>query len=99
MKSFSSLGPLLKKLSYGERIHPSRDWLALLALTLALTLMSAAWNLWLFRMVQDGAALAEPAAAEAFDTASLDAVRKVFEDRKRQETRFESEYRFVDPSL
>lgn len=99
MKLPTSIAPILKKFSYGEHIHPGRDWFALLACAFVLMLVSAAWNLWLLKSVQAGAALGAPTEQTAFDTAPIESVRSVFESRKTEETKFKQEYRFVDPSL
>lgn len=88
---------ILKYLSYGSRIRPARDWYYLLLLTILLVVLSVAWNVWLFRSVEEGGPLGEVAAPEAFDAAPIESVRSVFEARASEAARYRDAYRFVDP--
>lgn len=92
------LGPILKKLSYGPRIRPARDWFVLLSITIVLLIASVLWNLWLLKSVEQGGTIGNEAPPPAFDAAPIESVRTLFESRSAEEARFRQEYRFVDPS-
>ena len=98
MKTFLNAGSLLKRFSYGTRMHPARDWFYLLCAATALVAVSIAWNVWLLRSVQQGDTLGSEAAPETFDASSIESVRVVFEARKDEARKYRQEYRFVDPS-
>lgn len=94
-----SASTFLKRFSYGERTHPTRDWLNLVALSAALIALSVAWNLWLFAKVERGEVFGENVAPTAFDAAPVETIRAVFKEREAEELRYKREYRFVDPSI
>lgn len=98
MKKSLNIGPLLKRFSYGTRMHPARDWFYLLCAATVLVAVSIAWNVWLLRSVQQGGTIGNETAPEAFDASSIESVRAVFEARKDEEWKYRQEYRFVDPS-
>ena len=87
------------KISYGDRIRPVRDWLAILAASAVLLIASIAWNAWFYY----GVSLGEvgEAAAPTTSAPSLDALpeaRAVLETRAVEAERYRSFYEFVDPS-
>ncbi|KND51179.1 MAG: hypothetical protein ABA06_02605 [Parcubacteria bacterium C7867-001] len=97
--------PFLSKLklssfSYGEYIHPLRDWFVLLIVSAVLLVASVGWNVWLFYRVLNGESLGSATASTTplFDTASLSAAQTVFDARAVEEERYKKEYRFIDPS-
>ncbi len=98
MKTSLSLKPILSRISYGSGVHPARDWSYLLLLAAILIAISIAWNMWLYQEVQEGATLGEEVPATPVDIAPIEAVRAVFEERKAEEQKYRTEYRFVDPS-
>lgn len=97
--SFSS-GSFLQKLSYGREVSPARDWFYLLVAATLLIALSIGWNVWLLRSVEEGGTIGdESVSAESFDSAPIESVRAVFEERRAEQLRYRQEYRFVDPSL
>ncbi|HRH55348.1 MAG TPA: hypothetical protein PK609_00585 [Candidatus Paceibacterota bacterium] len=98
MKTNIEIGPLLKRLSYGDRLHPSRDWFVLLATATVLIALSVAWNFWLLKSVEEGGTIGQEEAPERFDAAPIESIRSIFETRKNEELKYRQEYRFVDPS-
>lgn len=100
MKTSLNLGPLLKKFSYGDQVHPSRDWFRLLMAMTILIAISIGWNVWLLRSVEHGGTIGdETVTIESFDEAPIESVRAVFEERRSEQLQYRQEYRFVDPSL
>ncbi len=83
----------------GDKKRPSRDWLALLAIALLLLIASIGWNVWTFIRITSGEVVGEgPSVVTGPDTSALERVREVFTNRKAEEQRYLTEYRFVDPS-
>ncbi|MDP3402503.1 MAG: hypothetical protein Q8S35_00915 [bacterium] len=100
MKTSLNLAPILKKFSYGNYVHPARDWFYLLVAMTVLVALSIGWNLWLLKSVEKGGIIGdENAVVESFDEAPIESVRAVFEERRAEQLRYRQEYRFVDPSL
>jgi hypothetical protein len=87
----------IARISYGERIRPTRDWLLLLSIAALLFIASAAWNAWFYYRVLEGpVSSAEP--APTLDTAAVTNAKKVLDARAAEETRYEQGYSFVDPA-
>lgn len=100
MKKALSLAPLLKRFSYGTRIHPTRDWFYMLLIAVMLVALSIGWNTWLLRSVEAGGTIGdETIEVESFDDSPIESVRALFEAREQEQLRYRQEYRFVDPSL
>jgi len=100
MKTSLNLGPFLQKFSYGNQVHPARDWFYLLMAMTLLIAVSIGWNVWLLRSVEQGGTIGdENVQIESFDEAPIESVRAVFEERRNEQLRYRQEYRFVDPSL
>lgn len=100
MKTALSFGPLLKRFSYGTRLHPTRDWFYILLAASILVALSIGWNIWLLRSVEAGGTIGdETLEVESFDNSSIESVRALFEARENEQLRYRQEYRFVDPSL
>jgi hypothetical protein len=91
------LGGLLKRLKYGPRLRPVRDWLVLLSLFTILLFVSVGWNLWLFSQVTSGNQIGTATSTPAIEI-QLGQVKGLFEERAVERTRYTTEYRFVDPS-
>ena len=92
-----SLHTLSSLLHYGKRLKPSRDWLALLGLSLCLFILSIVWNVWTFVRLTQGEALGASVVVE--DTSSSeDALRTIFKTRATEGGRYKNEYHFIDPS-
>lgn len=96
----SRLGTLniLKRINYGPRLRPSRDWLVILAIAFTLLLCSVVWNLWTFARVTGGETIGTQSPPPATADLPVDSVNRIFERRAAEEARYRSEYRFVDPS-
>lgn len=90
---FKALGHI----SYGKRIHASRDWLILLLIALILLIGSALWSTWLFLKGVEPATGVAPAATQAVSTHTLEEAGALFEMRANEEAKYRNEYRFVDP--
>lgn len=99
MKLSLDLKTVGKKLSYGDRIQPQRDWFIVLSLATFLIVLSIGWNLWLLRSVEQGRTIGNEQVSTAFDAKPIESVRAVFEARRLEELKYRQQYRFVDPSL
>ncbi len=87
------------KLGYGPKIHPTRDWLVLLFLSLVLLAVGAVWNVWLFSQLQEGKSLGEvPVSTTTKVSNSLQGVQRVFQQRANEENLYQQQYHFLDPS-
>jgi hypothetical protein len=90
---------LLRSTHEGVAANPTRDWLLLLALVFASLAASIAWNVWfLSEVLSGGEGQAARTQVQSTDTSALEQARAVFEARALEETRYRSEYHFVDPS-
>ncbi len=79
--------------------RPARDWFLIVAGAALLLVLSIAWNAFLFIRLTHGEALdADTTATEPDSGASVNEIRNVFEHRGTEETRYRSQYQFVDPS-
>jgi hypothetical protein len=85
------------RMSYGERVRPTRDWLTLLSIAALLFIASAAWNVWLYYRVLEGPASGN-ASAPTLDTAAVTNAKKALDARAAEEAKYEHGYSFVDPS-
>lgn len=84
--------------SAAGRPDPARDWALLVALFLALFLLSVAWSAWFFLATIEEPPVVPPPAEESGDT-GIKAMREAAEERSLEEERYRDEYRFIDPSL
>jgi len=98
MKLSFNAGAFVKRFSYGNQVHPSRDWFYLLAAALLLVAVSVGWNAWLLQEVERDGTKESDTLTESFDAAPIESVRAVFESRRVEEIRYRTEYQFVDPS-
>ena len=98
MKFKPDISSITKRLGYGDRIRPARDWFLLLSVAFVLAIASIAWNAWLLVKVERGETLDASAAPALFDAAPIESVRALFENRAEEARKFKQEYRFVDPS-
>jgi len=85
-------------LHYGERIRPVRDWLVILGVSAVLLVVSVVWNTLIFIDVVQGDVIGSAEPREDVPNGSIETIRELFESRAAEETRYENEYRFVDPS-
>lgn len=99
MKSISNLiRSITRALSYGSRLRPTRDWLVLLSLFTLLLIASVGWNLIQFTRVAQGEKIGN-VEATAPAQIQVGTVQDLFKKRAEERVRFQSQYRFVDPSL
>ena len=94
-----SLKSLFSKKRGDDHVHPVRDWLVILAVALAVLVLSALWNFWLFIQLANGKALSavQPAQQQASQT-SVTNVQDVFKARSTEKLNYQNTYHFVDPS-
>lgn len=92
------LGPITKNLKYGDRPQPSRDWLVLLVLFLVGLAICVIYSLLTFSKVIQGQQVGN-ATTTVPAQIQLNQVDALFHDRAAARERYNSEYRFVDPSL
>lgn len=97
--NLSSLTGIVKKISYGERPHPWRDWLIIVIVTVVLVAVAAGWSHYLFVHISSGEIFGAPAqTGNDASESSLEAVRTTFEKRSIERTHYLTDYHFVDPS-
>jgi len=90
---------IIARAEYGETIRPVRDWLVLLGCAAVLVAASVVWNVWVYLDAVNGETSgAQNVSAPAPDTGAIDAAQDVFAARAAEEAKYESTYRFVDPS-
>ena len=90
----------LSHITYGKRVHPSRDWLIVLVVALLLLVASGLWGTILFIRGAEAEALGESIGnAPSVSGKILEQTSALFEERALEEGRYRNEYRFVDPSL
>ena len=89
----------LPRISYGNRVHASRDWVILLVTSLLVLGGFAVAGTWIF---YEGAK-ADPAQQTAAQKSALSPellseTDALFEERAAEVLRYRSEYQFVDPA-
>ncbi len=85
-------------LSYGEHLRPIRDWMVLCALFAIGFLVSSAWNAWIFYRVVQGESVGTPTTLPVVETSEIEAAQQAFLKRAVEQSKYEGEYHFVDPS-
>jgi hypothetical protein len=101
MDTSKIIAKIKEHLGYGSRIHPTRDWLALLSFALIIFAGILVWNVWAFSTVVQGGVIGATASTTppVFSQSSLDAIRSVFAQRSAEEAKYQTGvYRFADPS-
>jgi hypothetical protein len=89
----------LSTFTYGERLNPVRDWLALVAVAFVLFLASIGVNVWIYERVSHGESVgASGSVSSTSDTAPIDAAEALFKKRAAEAEKYKSAYQFVDPS-
>lgn len=92
------LSSITKKLRYGDRPRPGRDWIVLLAVFIVALAASVVYNLITFSQVTRGEKIGNaPVTTPA--QIKLDQVKNLFDARAAERAHYTSDYRFVDPSL
>lgn len=102
MKNLSSQLSSLKKIfAYGEGVQPTRDWLILSGIAIVLFILSIGWNVWMFAQLENGMSLSSSTRSAPMPSAanSVNAVQSLFQKRATEENHYQTDYRFVDPSL
>ncbi len=101
MKINFSTENIVRKIKYGNRLRPSRDWLILIA-GAALALISiVTWTTFNFLRVVDGPSVVDTAQNKSVivDNVAMQEVRQIFDTRAMEQAKYESgEYTFADPS-
>lgn len=95
------ISKIKEHLGYGSRIHPTRDWLALLSFASIIFAGILIWNVWAFSTVVQGGVLGTTASSTppVFSQSSLDAIHSVFAQRSAEDAKYQTGvYRFADPS-
>lgn len=99
--NLSSLTTLLKKLplSFSKQasFHPQRDWLLLVGLglfALIVLLIMQTIAFWQTLEEEDRVTLTEQEETKG----TTDVLRPLFEKREAEQIRYDTEYRFIDPS-
>ena len=87
----------LKRLSYGKRVRPARDWLVLIIIALAGFAIAGTW-VYLEGARARGGEVA-PLQVPGLSDDVLERTEMLFEERSLEESRYRSEYQFVDPAL
>jgi len=101
MTRFIPISSFIKRLRYGARLDPARDWLVVLIFFSIAFLGIVVWNVWAFDTVAGGGVIGTPApsATATFDRTSLEAIRTIFESRADEEAKYVTGvYRYADPS-
>ncbi len=98
LTDINSLRSALSRVSYGDRLRPQRDWLAVITITGILLLASGGWSYWLFEQVAMNEQQGTDAVATHINTSALDTVDRVFAARAAERAHYQDDYRFVDPS-
>lgn len=96
------LTPLLKRITFLNRLDPERDWILLLLISVMLLTGIVVWNAWTFDMIAKGGVIGSSSTStpSVFKQSSLEDVHTVFEKRAVEESNYTSGvYQYVDPSL
>jgi len=91
----------LKRLRAHAHQDPVRDWLVLIALSLAIFVGSIVWNVLAFNTLTNSIVANTPAsgAASAFSDTSLETIRTVFTNRAAEQEKYVTGvYHYTDPS-
>lgn len=95
-----SLTSSLSRFSYGSRIRPVRDWVALIILSLVVLAVFAVLAEWQYLEGAEADALSlPPLPPETVSPDTLAETEAMFDQRAAEALRYQSEYVFVDPSL
>lgn len=94
---------LLERARRAARADPTRDWLALITISVIALAGIIVWNIWAFETVAGGGAIgAAPATTASLavpDRAALDAIHALFESRAVEKAKYSTgAYRYADPS-
>lgn len=100
MKKISLLIDFLRRMfRAGTHTYPARDWHILVAVTVVLIGVSAAWQTWTYVQVTAvGGAETGVTTKPAFDAETVNAAEQMFLKRTEEANRYRNVYRFVDPS-
>ena len=98
-KNIQAVTRLLSYVRYGDQLQPSRDWILLLCFFFIALIVSAIWNTsFFFGMGQEVSVTDSASVISAPSVDPLITLENILEDRRVEELRFQTEYRFVDPS-
>lgn len=77
---------------------PARDWFMVLAVSLAMLIVSVVWNVWFFGEVTKEKPLEVGEGADTLRTHETASVRELFEKREAAAKAYQETYVFVDPA-
>jgi hypothetical protein len=100
MNSFTSITACIRRFYRGSS-DPTRDWLAMLTVSLFILIGIIVWNMWAFDTAASGGVIGASATTtpSAFTQSSLNTIRSVFSNRAEEEAKYETgTYHFADPS-
>ena len=90
----------LKRFTYGKRVRPARDWLVLIIIALIALAGFGVAGAWVYLEGARGrSGEVIPLLAPELSGDALERTEALFERRALEESRYRSEYQFVDPSL
>lgn len=96
-----ALSRKIPKASRNESVlHPRRDWLVLLGVTLIALLILSAWSYFVFSREVQEASMQNMAASEEKKGVSLEDIRGIFAEREERRAEYAnaSTSKFIDPS-
>jgi len=97
-RALSSLTVYARKIRYGDRLRPQRDWYLIVVVATVLLIVSAGWSYWVFHETSLAESNAKNSADASINTSVIDTVRTVFDKRAAERAHYQTDYRFVDPS-
>ncbi len=97
----NSISASLKRLRFGARIDPVRDWLALLTVFAIAFAGIIVWNVRAFGTVAEGGSIGTPTAGTSAiaGQTSIENIRAVFKSRATEKAKYDTGvYHYADPS-
>jgi hypothetical protein len=101
MKPLAHFLKAFKKIfAYGETVHPTRDWLFIMTMSVLLFAAGIVWHAFIFSSLLNGKTLGSTTLpAQSSTENSVSAVQTVFQKRAAEANHYQTDYHFVDPSL
>ena len=101
MKMQFSLTNLIKKMQYGPRLRPTRDWLMLISIIAIVFVIGIVWSVLTFFHAVSSRSVSnhEPTVNTVINHSAINRVQKIFDARAVEQEKYKSgEYSFKDPS-